>query len=731
MNILKGTPRPYFPGFQDKSGRTPESVPVTVPQHLPLFYVQAASGPLDAQLVDGSALQRIYGTESFNVRSPFYSHQTNTAKAVAGEANLVFIKRLVDDTAKAAQLGLTLEIADAQVPLWDRDADTGKVKRGVGGVPLVLKDALDADIMVAGSVLRWAKVEGIDDPQNAGMKLPYDVSELAVGTIGTLGVNSEIFPIIGLRTQVGAAGNNSGIRLSAPVQGTKQPGDLTAMIDNKSLIYRATMVERSESGTANRIATIDGAYDIDVVFGDGKYNRVTNIDYSVGDLINRYSELSPLTGRPPVYGPFTELYEYDDSVTAALTRLLAIENAARVVALTAKQDAANLAISAWDTANPTPSAAELLLRPLPYRTGDYDLPIDSADMINFFSGVDINGVDFAAIRFAPDSLMFNGNQTIYADGGFDGEVSTATLDTLVRNDLTYNFESPDCPLSHMGKYPISDIYDTGFSVDTKIAFISVMNKRPNLRVTTSTQDLAQSINDNLEDISIGNVLAASYKLQPESTFFGTGVCRGVIMSQVGEQPNNEYRKPVTMVHDIAVKRARFGGAANGVLNSRFAYDIENTPDGYININNIYKPEVVKDNAWGAQVNYIEQRDIQTYFYPAMQSVYGDESSVLNSDIVVGIMGNLVLQCYTLWTEFTGRSDFKSDAKLLKALKDRFEELTNGKYANRVTLVPEPYITPADDARGTSWTMDVGVYAGNMKLIGTFNIIARRFADLAV
>lgn len=719
MNILKGTPRPYFPGFKDESGRTPVSVPVTVPQHLPIFFLQTATGPLDAQLVDGAAMQRIFGSESFNVRSPYYSHATNTAKAVAGESNLVFIKRLVDASAKAAQLGLSLEVADMSVPLWERHADTGKVVRNAGGEPVVMTDSLGADIMVPGSILRWTTTSGTN------------VDELLTGTVGTLGTGSEIYPILGLKTHIGKVGNNAGIRLSAPVANSKNPGDIDAMHDNKSVIYRAALVQRVESGSAARIATIDGAYDIDVVFGDGKYNHTTNIDYSIGDIVGRYNETSPLTGRPPVYGPFTELYEYNDSVDAVLARLLAVENAARAAALTAKIDAANEAISAWDALNPTPSGVELLSRPMEYLEGAHDKPLTNADEINFLSGVDINGVEHAAIRFDVDSLSFNGNQTIYASGGTDGEVSTATLDTLLETDLTYNFESPECPLSHMGKYPISDIYDTGFSMPTKQAMIGVMNKRPNLRVTVSTQDLAESINTNLEDISIGNVLGASFKLQPESTFFGTGVCRGVIMSQVGEQPNNEYRKPVTMVHDIAVKRARWAGAGNGVLNSQFAYDINNTPDGYININNIYKPEVVKDNAWGAQVNYIEQRDIQTYFYPAMQSVYGDESSVLNSDIVVGIMGNLVIQCYTLWTEFTGRSDFKNDAQLLKALKSRFQELTNGKYAGRVSLVPEPYITPADDARGTSWTMDVGVYAGNMKLIGTFNIIARRFSDLAV
>lgn len=81
-------------GMKDESSEVLPPQPLQQPQHFPLFYLCTEKGPLTPQICTLSDAQRIYGTETFNSRGKYFTHQTKLAMKVMGQGQSVMIKRL-------------------------------------------------------------------------------------------------------------------------------------------------------------------------------------------------------------------------------------------------------------------------------------------------------------------------------------------------------------------------------------------------------------------------------------------------------------------------------------------------------------------------------------------------------------------------------------------------------------------------------------------------------------
>ena len=684
MAIKKATPRPRFVGFKDESTRALLPEPENIPQHLPLFYLLTERGPLDPQMVVGNPLLDIYGSKSFDVRGDFYTHQTFTAENVIGQGNLAYIKRVIPANASRAHLVLSLEIvADDDIPVWERNPD-GTIVRDQNGDP-----QQDGANVTNGYRLSW-----VIDTVDVGGGETISTVPMKVGTLDDGdGTQSNRYPILGFEAQYGKFGDNIGFRLSAPVFGTNEPADIDVMKDQECIIYRGQFVEKSSTGSVNIIDTVFAEKSKDFMFPEGKYDYKTNLDLTADDLVEAYQLVDPTDGYTNKYGPFESMHVYRNNIETILDLLLPAETAA---------------------GNPSPPP--------------------SKHLVNFVDGVDINGAEHYGFVYDAASLNMTYLTTHYASGGSDGDIDgdpDGVLGTKIIDEMETNWENPDYPLVDIARFPFSDLYDTGFPTATKTAMSLALGYRPNVFVTFASHDLSDDALTNIEENSIAASLSSTIGLQVESVLYGTAACRAMLVGHRAEKKvGAKYSKPVTLVDDIAVKRAGFAGAGNGNLNKERAYDVSpmNRVDGYKGLNNTFKPDIVKDGAWDAQLNYVQYSDTKTLFWPALQSVYKNETSILNSEIVTRIMCNLVLVCNTIWTELTGTTEL-TNAQLIERSNRRFNELVDGRYADRVVLEPVTHITQADDARGYSWNMDVRVYGNNMKTVGTFNIIARRLEDL--
>lgn len=669
------TPRAYFPGFDDQSARALLPEAEQIPQHLPFAYIQSARGPLVPLLVAGNTLLKNYGDKTFDVRGKFMNHQVKALQTSLGAGNAgVLVKRVVAPNASTAKLILGVETVTAEIPVYQRDANMN-ILRDVNGEKLVDSGAP----AITGKKLRVVLMS------SAGVT---DISTIAntVGTLtGAVGEVSSIRPILALETFHGSDYNNMGVRFSAPVTGSDAVSK-AVIADQKAMLYRAAMVERSVTGTVLAINSVRTEKSIDFALKEGVFDRKTNLDLNAERLVDSYQDLT--LGREPMYGPFASMHVYYENIQEICEEIFATESV--------------------------------------------ETHIDglTADMINILTGIAHDGTHHYTVELDDTSLMLDGNTTVFATGGEDGDVGITVLENLIIDEMNSNWNNPEYDLTDMRKYPMSDIYDTGFGMDTKMALVKALGYRPDVKVHLSTQDLKEAPNTITQESSITAVLDAHVALFPESAANGTGACRATINGHQGVRVNNAYKKPLTLVDDLVAKRSAYQGAGDGKMKTAFVYDRfpGNTITGFDKINNPSKPMSVREEDWDAGLNYVQWADRNTLFRPALQTVYKNDTSILNSLLVVDIMCDVTKLLNVVWVEHTGRSDL-TNGELAQSCVTRFNELSAGRYDGRVILEPVCYVTPADEARGYSWTMDVAVYGNNMKTVGTFNVIARRQSDL--
>lgn len=677
MSINKGTPFIYHQGIKDESARSLLPEPLLLPQHLPLFYIQAERGRTTPHFLSGTELTRMYGIKTFAEREKWFSHQTQAAMVCNGNANLVCIRRLTDATAKKATLRVSVEIGEDAFKPYQRNPDGSVVVNALGEKQ---RDAAASD--VTGRIMRI-----LTEVIPAGT---YATAAQAAGAAyGSVGSNSAIYPIFDFEIDAeGAYGNNIGLRMWFPHDNTAEPGDLQTMEETGYAIFRAQIVERLNDIVAPVVQeNLNGSRDTDFALGNNVTNSRTNRVYNYGDLTDSYQDFTE--GQQPVYGPFGKVHFYEDHHGNLVEALKVIEDAE--------------------------SGAG---------------PID-ANSINWMNAIDLNGHDYYGFYMDAAGTSLDNITTVYCQGGDDGVVNEATLDTLVRTEVTTNWENSQVPIVDDAQFPFSVVYDTGFTSDTKNAILSTMGLRGDISVAVCTQDLAEPENDAASERSMATSLRTAARLVPESIIHGTASCRAVVVGDMGTFKESLVKRRLPLLFDLIHKRSKYMGASNGRMNNVYAYDVapNNRLDVISEPNHTWKSKRSRDLDWDAGLNYVQYANMNEVFWPAYQTVYDNDTSVLNSEINMLIAVDVIKIQRYLWTEFTGRTDL-TNAQFEERHNDRFLELVAGRYDNRVTITSDTYHTAADEVRGYSWSHDANIYGNVMKTVATMKVIARRQSDLA-
>ena len=129
--------------------------------------------------------------------------------------------------------------------------------------------------------------------------------------------------------------------------------------------------------------------------------------------------------------------------------------------------------------------------------------------------------------------------------------------------------------------------------------------------------------------------------------------------------------------------------------------------------------------WETQVNWAQPANRREYFFPAIQTIYPYDDSVLNGFFNTAVILDLNTIADKTWRMFSGNS---RDSK--EVLRDRiinyYNSQTAGRYDNSVAaIVPDVVFTEEDEIRGYSWTLNVSIYANVAKTVQTVAIFAYR------
>lgn len=685
--IVNGAPGVVDYGVQDLSTRPYSRAPEELPQHLPKYFIFAQKGPSSEELLAGNDRLLMYGEETFAERSKYFNHQTMHSNGVNAEGNSAMYVRLIPtDAGPKPTIRLFMDVLPTQVDLYERNAD-GSIKTDVAGDPIVTGQGAGYRVKFVAS--HFATVAEAEDFGSANI-LPGDQVDTNTGT------QSQRYPILEAEHSfIGENGNLSGMRLWAQNVDnvTQMPAKLMAR--EKAYPYMLAIVRKSlKTGSAIVQETVFGEQAIAVTFKPEVIDPLTTKRLYIGErFVDDYQSLTdPRYARK--FGEFGRVKVYQDNIDLLLEMFHAAE--------------------------------------VPYLTDESDFTDDVEDMhlFNFVTGTDSNNVPYHSYIFTDNdnSIRFSQSTNVFAGGGSDGTMTHESHAALV-SDYMQRYRDPNDELNDIAYHVESHIYDTGFPLETKYDLISFIANRKDTFVVLTPSEWGQRALTASEEYSVAAALQSRLALHPESTYFNTPVYRGVIQGSAGRIRASQYTERFPLTYELGIKSAKYMGAGNGIWKNGSNFDgypgsiIEDQFDLTIP----WTPDDVRNRNWDVGLNWVQRYDRTSFFFPAVKTVYDDDTSVLTSYVTACAILTLNKIAHKAQRTFSGVSGL-SAAQFSQRVNDYISEQVRGKFDDRFIIRPLCHFTSLDEVRNYSWTLPIEIFAPGMKTVMTTYTVARRIED---
>lgn len=681
VSIKNGTPYIYYTGTDDQSVRAPVVVNEERPMHMPYIFTFAERGETTPFYGVGPGLTAMLGAKTFDPRGKFYNHPTLLLDLMNQNANACMVERLKPVGAKTSTIQLAVDLLATTIPTYKR-LPSGAFELDVDGAKI------PTGTTVPGFIGKWISRVVPDG------KIGVAVTEVGDQTDGA--TQSTIYPIMEFEvSSFGAFGDNVGIKLYPTYTTGSSPVDEELVRGEGALLLKAEFFERTNPRISpNVIRTLSGAPDLSFMFKPDTLNERTNTEYFVDDvLLPAYRDLKDYSSGVPAFGPFRQIHVYHDN----------LEEVSKSVHGTEK----GLSDIGDDTDE------------------DYFLA-------NIFQAKDLDGYAYHSYLLKgvlDGGISLDADSIHYCQGGADGDVSDQALNDLVKAKLE-TFGKGEYLYGNKARYPFSAFYDTGFDMPVKLLIPNILGVRPNVHVALSTQVTGAVPNSISEDSSVAIALRTALRSQAESTFFGTPCCRGVVVGHAGKIAGSNFKKFVPGVFELAIWRAKYMGAGNGRMKSAEAYD--QSPNNQVrfmtDMTNLDKPFEVRNKDWDNGLVWFEDFDTRTAFCAGVQTVYDNDSSILNNDINMQIMCELNTVCFMVWRELTGNAKLTQE-QFIQRSNEKLTSYIQFRFDGRGVFEPETFFTPADVARGSSWSCRINFYGNTAKTVATATVVTHRLEDL--
>lgn len=679
-------PNFLFDGIDDQSRNAIPVDPMQVPTHVPFVLLRSAWGPEDDQLVAGSSLLKVYGADVFTERSRYYTHQNYLAQKINARGNALLSCRIVpEDAPQPAGLRLCLDYVKDKLDDYERNSD-GSYKLGADGKRVKTSaqvDGVRARLFIEGLTDADGKYVGMGQASPRGGELT-----------STAGEASTTVPLFELqRPHRGARGNWGAMRLTAPTTRSAQAVKDSVVEGQQTALFRMQFLERPDAESSPKvIPTIDGNSSVDFSFKDGVYDVKTGVDYGINDVLMQGWNARSTDGFPATYGVFSDYHLYTENMEGVLKVLHELE--------------------------------------LPFGTvADGE---EAYWLMNWLTGTSHTGVPYHSLQLEGPSaggLLFSDSSAYYAVGGGDGTLTAEEYDKGVGRWLDA-FADNELQLVDPWRVPASVFYDSGFSLDTKLKFPQLLGARDDVYVVLATQDFNQKLNSEAEDYSIGTALKNALLQFPESTVYNTPTCRGIVIGGAGSRLDTKLRGPIPFTVKFADDCARYMGRADAIWNNGFGPDSPdyNVLTGFDKTNVRTKTNGVRDQFWENSICWAQFKDRRDMFIPAYQTVYTDDTSVLNSAMNMIIAVDIIKVCRAVWTELVGLTGLTQD-QFIQRSNEKIAQRVATRYDGRCVIQPRTFFTEADTQRGFSWSCEITLGLDDMRTVGQFTVVAKDRADV--
>lgn len=694
VDIKNAAPMVYDQGVEDLS---PEVVPVStleIPQHFPKFYIFAEKGELGPRILDlgSESLTSVYGDETINPDSKYYTHQTPFLEVCARNANNCVVHRLSAPDAKdAANVAIYLDVLPKQVPIYEKNIN-GSIKLDSGGLPIVAKDGQNADITVPGFQVCWV----VDFTQSALGEYQAGMLNPRPGIQSDGATQSQQYPIREISAAAaGEFGNKLAIRMFAALESDNNPFPTSFLSDAKVYPYYFQLLKLVDAATGKTEPVING-------FGS-QFSRFTS----------KKNAQDPTTGLPIDFEKVvTE--QYIEAGTLSGSGIGSVVDYTDIIT--------QLLQDFYDAEAATVDA---------YRDSAINSTENNIHALNMLSFTSSNGSPYNAIKVVDvaGSVRMTRNTNLFLKGGDDGTITETLLDELVALDMN-KYNDPTSEYNDIVAHPESIVYDSGFAMNTKKALAKFISRRKDTFVVASTYAHNNSAYLLADQYSAGVALKSVFELYPESETFGTSVMRASLMTGSGRMVSGSYKKRLPLSYELCYMASRFMGAKNGAWKNGFAFDRapKNVFTQLKDIDITWVPSQTRQAMWSVGLNFALNFKVKSQYFPALQTVYENDTSVLNSFFTAVAISYLNKVGHAAWRQYTGSVSLTA-AQLQEEVETFVAAAVKDKFDGFYVIVPSCKVTEYDAKRGYSFTLTTKIYANGMQTVMTNSVQAYRMADL--
>lgn len=599
-----------------------------LPLHRPLFPIRAAKGEVNViGWYTGVDAIDEFGEATFDMFSDYYrNEQVFLEKAVFPGQGCMLV-RLADEDAVASSLVLECHLTQGiEVQQYERDSNGGFVYNAQGQ-PIPLLDGSNNPIKEPGVKLRHV-VRPMEADEKPGFILPKTVTAGSETTV--------IYPLCDLTYKSpGKIGDKSGFKLYFDY--TTQ--DLDVHDATGALIYTlAPMEQPYGSDTPSPIRDIYSQPYSQFVMKPNQVDARTARRISADDIVDNNYTYST--------GSMAQLLPYDVKFYANNFKLIG--------------DAV-VAVEINSADMPDGWMVDILslqdLKGYPY----------------YHAILDTTGANYATM---------NDMAVHYLKNGSDGDISDAKFEELYRDFLSMN-RIPE--VQDTARYPITHLYDVGYTLPTKFSMIQFMGKQKMCKVDLACQDSNEDMFTMEESLSTGTALRARAMLTPESEIHGTEALRAEIFGQAGRLTDKALNRIIPSTIWLAMRRSE-------LHNSTYIKgEVKGYPKSLVQIyrahNWVPSSPDQKQNCWDTAVNYFQYANMTDLFFPDVRTIYKYDSSVLSDMTFTDACVYLMYLVQGIWAKYAGIT--VPAANLFSIIKRDIErasfEAFDGKY--RITATP--------------------------------------------
>ena len=710
---LTGTPKVIFLGTKDESKRLIPYVEPPRATHVPLFIMYTEKGIVGKKQYVGENTTQLYGEKTFDPSSPYFTAANLFASAILGQGNPIVVQRVLpaDAMDKIANVTIYLDVLPAKLPVYKR-YENGSVVLDANGNPVQ-----DGSKTVDGYKIKI--ITEYDPNFNPDTSLGLKTTKPGTMTDSN-GNKSTMTPIIEYKAKYqGAYYNKLGFAYELQ---TKDEISDNFIEELKALPYNLYMYEKEDDGTSSMVANLYGTKKATFAFIPNAKDPNTNLAITLKDTTALWFNE---TNNDLPFKPWDieEPYVYDDNLKSLLDTFIKSETPyinADVTAVDENGNDVTVNTSSWFDFIPGVDLSEQTYLINPFNGF-------STKRVPYYSIV--RDKDSAVLTETQEEAYFSSTIPVFLNGGTDGELSMTNLENEIVK-IMKQYADPNSLYMNMALNPENIFYDVGYTLDTKKALINFIKIRKDTALVLSTRQWTdKKVNDIVTDRAIAINLKTLLNLAPESTYFGTGVARAIVVMGAGKikdwLDNNYY--PLT--YDIAIKSAKMMGGPKWDREELFDRGGRNVIKSMYDIKPESIPQGVKPALWNTGLVYPDNSDLNQWFFPALQTVYDNDTSVLNSYFTIMALTVINKIAFRLWVKYTGNIEL-TPAELMDALRNDANQELKGKFADLIKVVPDPVITDYDEATGYSWTMRFKLYANVPTTVMRTYTIAFRKEDLA-